>query len=185
MRQNPVTAHTPGARPSRDERDNVAQLLSIAYAEGRLDEKELDERLHRALTTRTAAELGRLLEDLPGPDGPPRPAPRGPTPSDRGWAMLAHLLGLFTSFIGPLLVAFGPGRRSGYVRGQAVEALNFQLTFFAANLALPFAVAMTFGLAALFYIPLVLGWLFLTLAGAAGALLGDTYRYPFVLRLVR
>lgn len=62
----------PQLRPSQQERDDVAALLGLAFAEGRLDLREFEERITAAFAARTAADLGRLLVDLP----PPQPARR-------------------------------------------------------------------------------------------------------------
>ena len=49
------------------ERDRATELLRDHLAEGRLDQLEFDERLTRALTARTQADLDPLFTDLPGP----------------------------------------------------------------------------------------------------------------------
>jgi hypothetical protein len=41
------------------------QRLQAAFAEGRLDDEEFDERMRAALTARTSANLAPLLDDLP------------------------------------------------------------------------------------------------------------------------
>lgn len=53
------------ARASDRERDTVVQRVQDAFAEGRLDDAEFDERTRAALTARTHAELDALLADLP------------------------------------------------------------------------------------------------------------------------
>ena len=64
-------------RASNAERDVVAGKLQDAFAEGRLDDDEFDQRMRRALTAKTHAELDVLLTDLPAAaaSGAPRPAP--------------------------------------------------------------------------------------------------------------
>ncbi|HWU11816.1 MAG TPA: DUF1707 domain-containing protein [Streptomyces sp.] len=52
-------------RASHDDRDAVVERLRDAAAEGRIDFEELDERLERALTSKTHAELAVLTADLP------------------------------------------------------------------------------------------------------------------------
>jgi hypothetical protein len=47
------------------------QRLQTAFAEGRLNDEEFDERMRTALAARTQAELGRLLADLPTAPGHP------------------------------------------------------------------------------------------------------------------
>jgi len=57
----------------------VVQRVQDAFAEGRLDDAEFDERTRAALTARTHAELDALLADLPAPAGAVPVVPgRGP-----------------------------------------------------------------------------------------------------------
>ncbi len=53
-------------RASDQDRDAVVQRLQAAFADGRLDDAEFDERMRAALTARTHADLDTLLTDLPG-----------------------------------------------------------------------------------------------------------------------
>ncbi len=60
----------PGPLPQRIgdvERDQAAEYLRDHLAMGRIDQSEFDERLTRALTARTQADLDPLFIDLPGP----------------------------------------------------------------------------------------------------------------------
>ena len=66
-------------RVSDAERRQVADALAEHYAEGRLDESELNERLGAAMGAKTRNDLAPLLSDLPrrgAPEPPPRPRPR-------------------------------------------------------------------------------------------------------------
>ena len=69
-------------RASDRERDAVVQRVQDAFADGRLDDTEFDERTRAALTARTHAELEVLLADLPAQTAAPAAAPavtgRGP-----------------------------------------------------------------------------------------------------------
>jgi hypothetical protein len=56
-------------RASHADRDQVVELLRVAAGDGRLSPEELDDRLERALTARTYAELAALTADLPGTPG--------------------------------------------------------------------------------------------------------------------
>lgn len=77
----------PQLRIGDAERNDVAEALSQHYSAGRLDETELKERLDRATSARTGADLAGLLADLP-PLAVPAPAP-APAPSrHRGTAWL-------------------------------------------------------------------------------------------------
>jgi hypothetical protein len=64
-------------RASDAERERVAERLRTAGGEGRLTAEELEERLGRAFSARTEAELEPLTADLPAPGGSSeRPRPR-------------------------------------------------------------------------------------------------------------
>ena len=67
-------------RASDRERDAVAQRVQDAFAEGRLDDTEFDERMRAALTARTHADLDVVLADLPAvpPGAAPAVPGRGP-----------------------------------------------------------------------------------------------------------
>ena len=63
----------PGRSGSSDrDRDATAQVLQAAFAEGRLDDDEFDQRMRAALTARVSTDLEKLTADLPA--GGPRPA---------------------------------------------------------------------------------------------------------------
>ena len=64
-----VSGGAGAVRASNTERDAVAGKLQDAFAEGRLDDDEFDQRMRAALTARTHAELDVLLTDLPAPAG--------------------------------------------------------------------------------------------------------------------
>ncbi|HTT54361.1 MAG TPA: DUF1707 domain-containing protein [Streptosporangiaceae bacterium] len=66
----------PAIRASDRERDAAIQRLQQAFAEGRLDDGEFDQRMRTALTARTRSGLDQLLADLPEPS----PAAGGPAP---------------------------------------------------------------------------------------------------------
>jgi hypothetical protein len=71
---------SPQVRASDQERDAVLQRVQQAFAEGRLDDAEFDERMRAALGARTHAELDVLLSDLPAASAPASPAVAGPQP---------------------------------------------------------------------------------------------------------
>ena len=70
----------PATRASDRERDAVVQRVQDAFADGRLDDTEFDERTRAALTARTHADLDALLADLPAaaPGAAPAVPGRGP-----------------------------------------------------------------------------------------------------------
>ncbi|MFC0037469.1 DUF1707 SHOCT-like domain-containing protein [Actinomadura rayongensis] len=71
------TPADPRARASDGDRDAVLVRLHTAFAEGRLDERELDERIERTLASRTHGELSVVSADLPA--APAQAS--GPSPS--------------------------------------------------------------------------------------------------------
>jgi Domain of unknown function (DUF1707) len=73
-------------RASHADRDQVVEVLRVAAGDGRLSAEELDDRLERALTAITYAELAALTTDLPATPGtavvPPGAAAVSATPKD-------------------------------------------------------------------------------------------------------
>ncbi|MCW2919037.1 MAG: hypothetical protein JWN52_7105 [Actinomycetia bacterium] len=162
-------------RVSDAEREPVIDRLQQAYAEGRLDDGELDLRIQLAMTAKTRGDLAAVTYDLVSPSPPLAPYGSVPvTGEDRMLAGLVHASGYVTTFVGPLVFLLLSGKRSEYVRRHAAEALNFQLTVL-------LVVMVTFGVGALLY---AVTWILALVAGIAG-LSGQTFRYPFTLRLVR
>src|ERR1700689_593302 len=80
--QSAGIGNSPATRASDRERDAVVQRVQEAFARGRLDDTEFDERMRAALTARTHADLDVLLTDLPAATAPAGTAPaiagRGP-----------------------------------------------------------------------------------------------------------
>lgn len=118
-------------------------------------------------------------------------------PDDRTWGGAAHwsaLIGAFVAlaFLGPLLVMLVKGNQSGYVRAQAVESLNFQLSMLiygiVGTVVGMVAVFVTFGFGVLLVLPLALAfgawWLVFTIIGSVKASNGELYRYPLTIRMV-
>ena len=81
----PATVAGEELRASHADRDQVVELLRVAAGDGRLSPEELDDRLERALTARTYAELAALTADLPATLGavvPPGTGAVSATPKD-------------------------------------------------------------------------------------------------------
>ena len=82
----PATVAGEALRASHADRDQVVELLRVAAGDGRLSAEELDDRLERALTARTYAELAALTADLPATPGaavvPPGAGAVSATPKD-------------------------------------------------------------------------------------------------------
>ncbi len=58
-------------RLSDAERNEYAEALSRHFADGRLDQAELDERMSKAMSAKTRGDLAGLLDDLPPLPPPP------------------------------------------------------------------------------------------------------------------
>ncbi|GIH70175.1 DUF1707 and DUF4870 domain-containing protein [Sphaerimonospora thailandensis] len=176
----------PQLRVTDADRDQVVEHVKAAFAAGRLDKIEMDERLDRAMTARTHADLTPIMADLYGTRPayvPPPSAYTGPSDEsrDRLLGAGAHLLSLAGLFvIGPLIIMLAAGSSSPYVRRHAVEALNFHLTLFGATILLPFTII---------GIPLIpvywILWFVLSIVAGVSALSGGEFRYPLTIRLVK
>lgn len=164
-------------RVSDAEREPVIERLQDAYAEGRLDHDEFDLRMHLAMTGKTRNDLGALTRDLaPAPHPARKPVRDGAvrTGEDRILGAAAHIVAVPTLFVGPLVLMLLGGKRSEYVRRQAAEAVNFQVTLLLITIV-------TFGVGGLVY---TVAWVLSAIAGIY-ALTGQTFRYPWILRLIR
>jgi uncharacterized Tic20 family protein len=111
------------------------------------------------------------------------PAPQLSPQDERLWAMLAHLGGLVLGFLASLIVLLVQGEKSAFVRRQAVEALNFQITLLIASIV---SFVLLFVLIGFILLPVVLiGGLVLMIVAGVKANAGEDYRYPVNLRLVK
>jgi DUF1707 SHOCT-like domain len=83
----------PSLRASDADREQIAERLRYAMAEGRLTADELDERLEALYTSRTYGELDALVADLPVRSSPVR-VPR--------WAAATCAAGVVLAVLGML-----------------------------------------------------------------------------------
>ena len=114
----------------------------------------------------------------------PFDAPTAVSSDDRTMAMLAHLLGILTAFIGPLVIWLinKDKPEKAFVNDQAKEALNFQITV---TIAYIVASALSVILIGLLLIPVIMiANLVLCILAGLKASQGVAYRYPFALRLI-
>jgi len=113
----------------------------------------------------------------------PASAPAPPAGTDpRTLAMLAHLLGLLTGFVGPLVLYLVNGDKDPFVRHHAAESLNFQITL---TIAVVGSFLAVFVLVGFLLLPVVIvGGIVLQIIGAVKANAGEWWRYPVNLRLV-
>lgn len=129
-------------------------------------------------------------QTAPGPVPPAMVA----TASSRQWAMVAHLSALVGlvigfSFVGPLVVYLIKRDEDPFVRQQAAEALNFNLSVLAYSLVggLLTAILILF-VVGLLLLPVILAaaiaWVVLVVMAAVKANRGEPYRYPLTIRFL-
>lgn len=101
--------------------------------------------------------------------------------------MIAHLGGVITCFIAPLIVWLIRKDQPGFTEDQAKEALNFQITVAIAYVvwAILSAVPLLGCLIAPLGVVIFLASLVLSIVGGVKANEGFRYRYPVTLRLIQ
>ncbi len=111
------------------------------------------------------------------------PVVQAPSNDDRNLAMLAHLLGIVSGFIGALIIWLIKKDQSAYIDEQGKEALNFQITMVIAYVA---SWILMFVLIGMLLIPLlmIVNLVFCILAAVAVSK-GESYKYPVALRLLK
>ena len=110
----------------------------------------------------------------------------GPTADndDRTMAMLAHLLGIFTGFLGPLIIWLVK-KEKPFVDDQGKEALNFQLTMLIVVVGLIILSCITLGFGFLLFIPFGIVVIVFGILAAVESNKGNAYRYPVNIRMIR
>ncbi|MFD9945092.1 DUF4870 domain-containing protein [Nonomuraea sp. NPDC059023] len=121
----------------------------------------------------------------PAAPQPHTPGMYGPRPGtdDTTMAMLSHLLGLLVSWIGPLIIYLMKKDESPYVRDQAAEALNFQITMFIGYIV---SFILTIVIIGFLLLPVV--WivsLIFHIQAAIATNKGENYRYPISIRMIK
>jgi len=101
---------------------------------------------------------------------------------DKNMAILVHIFGLFTSFLGPLVVYLVKRDDSPFIAHHSVEALNFQISlmiFYLGSFVLMFVLIGFLTFLATLVISVVF-----PIVGAVAASRGDSFRYPISIRFV-
>jgi hypothetical protein len=102
---------------------------------------------------------------------------------DRNMCILVHVLGIFTQFVGPLIIWLIKKDQSPVVAKHAVEVINFWITLAIAFFACFILVFIIIGI---FLMPLVMIWALVNLIlGALAASKGQFRPYPLTLRLLK
>lgn len=105
-----------------------------------------------------------------------------PSNDDKNIATITHLGGTVFSFIPALIVWVLKKDDNAYIGEQAKEALNFQITMLIAQFVAGVLIAILIGFLLIGIIWLV-NVVFCIIA-AISTSKGETYRYPFCLRLI-
>ena len=106
-----------------------------------------------------------------------------PSKDDCNIALLAHLLGIFTGFVGPLIIWLLKKDSSTFVAEESKEALNFQITMASAFIVSGLLFIIVIGIV-LMPILVLLNIVF-CIVGAMAASKGKHYKYPFAIRLIK
>lgn len=102
--------------------------------------------------------------------------------NERGMAAVAHVLGLFTGFLGPLIMYLIIPQEQSFARVHAKEALNFQITIliaFIVSFVLTFVLIGILGFIIFGLLDLI--W---SIVAAIAANDGREYRYPMSIRFI-
>jgi uncharacterized protein len=132
----------------------------------------------------------------PPPEGsmpPPQPMPyasppegyTGPPPDKDAMtmAMLCHLLGIFTWFIGPLIIWLMKKDASPFVDDQGKQSLNWHLTLMIAWII--GVVTACFIVGYLILLAAFVCHIIFCIMGAVSANKGIAYRYPFSIKFIK
>ncbi|MGE0558697.1 MAG: DUF4870 domain-containing protein [Burkholderiales bacterium] len=111
------------------------------------------------------------------------PVAQTPSTDDRNLAMLAHLLGIVSGFVGALIIWLIKKDQSPFVDEQGKEALNFQITVLIGFVG---SWILMFVLIGMLLMPLLLiANLVLCILAAVAVSKGEHYRYPVSIRLLK
>ena len=97
--------------------------------------------------------------------------------------MLAHLLGIFLGFIGPLIIWLTQKDSSPWAGEEGKEALNFQITVLIGYVV--GGVLAVVGIGVLISFAVWIVSLIFGIMGTMEANKGNHYKYPFALRLIQ
>jgi len=113
-----------------------------------------------------------------------QPQPSAEVSKDaRMWAMLCHLLGLFTCFIGPLIIWLIKKDEDPFIDDQGKEALNFQITVAIAGIVSAVLTVVCVGF--ILGIAVSIADLVFSIIASIKANGGEKYRYPVSIRLIK
>ena len=114
------------------------------------------------------------------------PPPSGSAPQeDRTVALLTHLSGIIAGFIVPLIMWLinKDKPEKSWLTDSSVEALNFQIT-----VAIAYVICIVLSVIIIGGLLMPIVWLvnlIFCILGGVAANKGESYRYPFALRLIK
>ena len=110
-------------------------------------------------------------------------APAETSQDAKNLAMLCHLLGLLTSFLGPLILWLIKKDEQPFVDEQGKEALNFQITVLIASIVSGLLTMVCIGV----FLAMAVGVvdLIFCIMATVKANGGEAYRYPVSIRLIK
>jgi uncharacterized Tic20 family protein len=97
-------------------------------------------------------------------------------------AILAHVLALFTTFIGPLVIYLITDESKPFAKAHAREALNFQITVILASIVSTILTVIVIGIFGL--IAISIANLVFSVMAAVAASNNEDYRYPVNIRFI-
>jgi uncharacterized Tic20 family protein len=124
------------------------------------------------------AEEGTVSQTQTGGEGS-----QPPSKDARMWAMLCHLLGFFTCFIGPLIIWLIKKDEDPFINSQGKEALNFQITVAIAWVVS--AVLSVICVGVFLGMAVAIADLIFAILASVKANNGEAYRYPVAIRFVK
>lgn len=169
----------PSLRASDADREQVAERLRLATAEGRLNTDDLDERLQTLFAARTYGELDALIADLPAGRSLGKRRVRAAR-----WAAAIGAFTLMLAALGALMIArlhsavgiAGPGGGTQFrFPGPPLRQFRFRPPLPDPNHGLIVAAAMAAAFALLLVCGLVL-WVLMQSRGSSGASTSQTSR---------
>jgi|SRR5690606_1996500 len=103
-----------------------------------------------------------------------------PSNEEKNLGLLAHIITLLSTFIGPLIIYFLKKDESAFITHHAKESLNFQITMTLVCILLAITIV---GLVLIWLVGILT--LILVIIATIKASEGKLYRYPFTIRLIK
>ena len=104
------------------------------------------------------------------------------TSDEKTMAILAHILGILVSFLGPLIIWLIKKDESDFVDFHGKEALNFQIT-----IAIAYAVGVVLSIVGVGCLIMLAAWIMTVVFGIIAAVAaneGEWYEYPVTIRFI-